>query len=274
MARTIQEIQSTILVDLRERAELAALDSTSATALYVLITYVVAMAIALLESNNDAYRVELREILATQAPHTLRYYQLKALNYRLGVDLEDGTTNYPSADAETIIEQNVVLYASVREAGETLQVKVAKKSIEPLTALELAAFEDYMNEIKDAGVRLEVSSEPADRLKATIDIYYNPQVIGSDGRRLDGTDDLVVYNAVVSYTENLRFDGQFVAASLVDQLQRTEGIQIPQLRSVSIAPNGDPQFVQAGAIYYPASGFVRVYSSEDLTLNYIPYADA
>lgn len=274
MARTITEIQAEVLANMRANTVLSGLTSTSATALYVLIAYVVAVAIAALENNFDAYRTELREILATQQPHTLRYYQERAKAWRRGADLLPGTTTYADDDAETIAEQTVVVYASVREAGDRLQVKVAKKSIEPLTALELAGFSDYMNEIKDAGVLLEISSEPADRLKATIDIYYNPQVLGADGRRLDGTDNLVVYNAVVAYTEALRFDGQFVTAALVDELQQTDGIQIPAIRSVSIAPDGDPQFVPVNTIYFPQSGFVRLYSEEDLTLNYIPYADA
>ena len=274
MARTILEIQSAILVSLRSRSELSGLDSSSASALYVLFAYIVAVAIATLENLFDAYRIELRQILAAQSPHTLRYYQQRALDYLVGTDLVAGTTSYPELSAATIEAQRIVRYASVLEAGDRLQIKVAKENIEPLSSAELAGFTDYMQELKDAGVRLDVSSEPADRLRAEIDIYYNPQILDASGRRLDGTNERPVFDAIVGYTENLRFDGQFVTASMVDALQRTEGVQVPSVRSVAIAPNGDPAFVQVRELYFPSSGFVRLYSFEDLVLNYIAYADA
>lgn len=275
MARSINTIHQSILTDLRARPELAGLSSTSVSALYVLIAYVVAVAIASLESLFDLAGVELREKLAELKPHTLRYYQTRALAFRLGVDLLPGSTDYaPELDADTLAQQRIIRYASVTEAGATLQIKVAKEHILPLDAAELAAFEDYIYEVKDAGVRVEVISQPADRLQLTMDVYYNPQILDGRGRRLDGTDDLVVYNAVVAYTEALRFDGLFVNADLVDRLQATEGIQIPALKRVEIASDGDPTYVGVNVTYEPVSGFVRLYDPAALTLNYIPYADA
>jgi hypothetical protein len=275
MARTITEIHEAILADIRSREDLAGLTSTSATSLYVLFAYVVAVAIATLENLFDLAGIELRDMAAQLKPHTLRWYQARALAFRLGVDLLQDRTEYPEEpDAELVAEQQIIRYASVREAGTQVQVKVAKEGIEPLSAAELAAFQDYIAEVKDAGVLVEVSSDPADTLQATIDIYYNAQIIDGQGRRVDGTDDRVIENAVRAYCETLRFDGLFVNAHLVDQLQRTPGIQIPVLKAVEITADGDPAAVPVSSTYEPRSGFVRLDNGGDLAITYIPYDDA
>lgn len=275
MARSIRDIHESILADIRRRPELAQLNSTSATALYVLFAYVVATAIATLENLFDLAAVELREEVARHKPHTLRYYQQRALAFRLGVDLLQGRTDYPPApDPETLAEQQIVQYAAVREAGDTLQLKVAKAGIFALETMELVAFADYIGEVKDAGVRIAITSAPADRLKAALTIYYNPQVMDAEGRRLDGSDDRVVENAIRRYTESLRFDGLFVRAHLVDELQRTEGVQIPVVTRLEARRTEDEGLIPIQATYEPASGFMRLYDAEDITITYIPYADA
>jgi hypothetical protein len=273
MARTIAEIQEAMVADIRSREGLEGLTSTSSTALYVLITYVVAAAIAAGENIQDLARRQLREDLARLKPHSLRWYKEIALAYRKGVAIDDATASYPEpTDSDNLVIQRVVLHASVRAAGSVLQIRVAKKYIDPLSVPELNAFRSYLEEVKDAGVELEVSSRPADRLRATLDVYYDPQVLDGAGRRLDGTKDIVVASAVIDYTENLAIDGRFTRTGLVDRLQQAEGVQLITIRTLEIAPDGEA-YVGASEIYEPASGFVRLYSRSDLTVNYIPLSN-
>ena len=272
MARTIQEINESIINNIRSREELDGLTSGSAAAIWRMIVYVVAVAIAAFENMNDAFRAEIQELVSQLRPHTLRWYQQKALDFQLGFDLVDGDVVYDNTgiDPDIVFDSKIVEYASVSERGTTLVIKVAQGTIRPLSASELEAFTAYINEIKDAGIRIEIISVPADVIRGEIDIYYDPTILDSLGRRLDGTFPNPALAAIQGYTQNIRFNGQFFTSFMGDSLQAVDGVEAYYVRRLEIARDGDPNYVTVEATHSPFSGFVRVDQDSDIQFNYIP----
>jgi hypothetical protein len=275
MARTIDEIQTNMLnaIGLDPVLSLVA-TSTSKVAIYRLFTRIVATAIWTVEVLFDTLKAELNELLAALKPHSLRWYANKAKDFQYGYSLPIDTDVYDNSalTEDEIDDSKIVKYSAVTEGDDgKLRIKVAKEGadLEPLAGGELTAFSEYMARIKDAGVRLLISSDTPDKLKLDLKIYYDPLILNSDGQRIDGADSEPVQNAVKNYLKNLPFNGVFVLAYLVDALQVVEGIVIPHVNNCLTSYAAFP-FTSVNVQYLPDAGYLRFEAPEDLTIEFIP----
>jgi predicted peroxiredoxin len=275
MARTIAQIQADIISSVQADPALSTLTSPSATAIWRAWTYVVAVAIATLENLWDVFRAETLDEIARRKPHTLRWYQQKALDFQYGSALVEGQDFYDNSalTPDQIAAQKIIAQAAASEENDRLIVKVAKEvsgELEPLDSTEYDAVADYFAEIKDAGVRLTLRSFNADKLLLTMDIYYEPTILGPSGARLDGSDNEPVQGAIRNYLRSLAFDGRFVKSHLVDALQNVEGVYVPEVRVCLAAKYDVATFTTVDIEYRPYSGFLRLYDeSTDLNLTFI-----
>src|SRR5690606_12624815 len=87
MARTISEIQQSIIAAKEADANLATLNSTSKTAMWRLYTYIVAVCAWTVETLFDTLKAEVTDILDRLKPHTARWYAEKSLAYQHGFNL-------------------------------------------------------------------------------------------------------------------------------------------------------------------------------------------
>lgn len=278
MAREITVIQQEILDAISGDATLSAqLTSTSKTALFRLYSYLSAVAVWSVEKLMDIFKTETDEKIATLKPHSLRWYALKAAAFQYGYSLVDDADYYDNTgipDA-TIEASKIVSFAAVVEATRGLRIKVAKTSGGNLAALsggELTSFSVYMGRVKDAGVKLDITSGSADSLKQTIDIYYDPLVINSSGARIDGTSSDPVGDAIRSYLKNLPFNGVFAVQKEVDYLQTVEGVVLINVKS-SKAKYAALPYTSFSVQYIPDAGYLRIVSPGDLILSFIPYSN-
>jgi hypothetical protein len=127
-----------------------------------------------------------------------------------------------------------------------------------------------MQQIKDAGVKLLVSSNDPDSLKLELDIYYDPMVLDSQGGRVDGNSVKPVENTIRTYLRNLPFNGEFILATLTDRLQETPGVIIPQIVRAA-AKYGEQEYKEIRVRYLPDAGYLRAGEENALTINYTPY---
>jgi hypothetical protein len=274
MARTIAEIQAEIIAAKNADNVLADLDSGSATAVWRLWTRIVAAAHAALDNIFDLHKAEVERLIDERRPHTLKWYQQIALRFQYGRALPEGQIYFDNTgvsvdvvEAERIIAQA----AAVEEAGR-LVLKIAKEDsgeLEPLDNTELAAFQDYMAEVKDAGVTLSIRTNAADKIKAVIDVYYDPGLLSASGARLDGSAGSPVQDAARAFLRNAPFNGVFVRAHFVDALQAIEGVYVPEVRSVQVARADSSTFVEVNVQYQPFAGFLKFYDPADLDVNFI-----
>lgn len=274
MARTINEIQAQIIATIQADSTLSGLTSTSSTAIWRLITRVVAFAIAVLENLWDTYRDDVDSSLLLLKPHTARWYAEKARAFQYGFSLVDGEDYYDNTgiDPDTVAASQVVAQAAVVDQNGQLVIKANREisgDLEPLSVAQFDAFEGYMGQIKDAGIKVQILSFQADKLKLEIDVYYDPLVIGPDGARLDGTSTTPVKDAIQVFLRALPFDGEFVKAHLIDAIQAVDGVFVPEPRSCQATRFDSASFSSVDIAYQPYSGFLRIYDEADLTLNYI-----
>jgi hypothetical protein len=274
MARTIDEIQASVIAEIQGDPVLAPVaTSTSKTALWRLWTRIVATCAWTVEVLFDTLKAELNELLDLLKPHSPRWYATKAKAFQYGYSLPLESDKYDnSALTETqISDSQIVQYVAVVEQTKNLRLKVAKlgTDLEPLTVGELTAFSEYMARVKDAGVKLVIDSLPADKLKLTVDIYYDPLILNNIGQRIDGSDLEPVKNAITKYLQNLPFNGVFVLAYLVDKLQKVQGVTIPTIIAAQYSYGLFP-FTSISVKYQPDSGYLRFDVPGDLVLNYIP----
>lgn len=276
MARTIAEIQAQIISAVENDATLSAqLTSTSATAIWRLWTYIVAASIWTLEVLFDNFKAETADLVAAQKPHTLRWYQQKALNYQHGGSLIEGEDEYDNTGLtpDEIADMKIVEQAAAVENGSVLVVKVAKEAsgeLEPLSVGEISGVSAYFDDIKDAGVQLQVRSVNGDHLRVTVDVYYDATILDENGARLDGAANEPVQDAIKGFLRAAPFDGEFVKAHLVDAMQTVPGVIVPDLKTCLARRDDDPSFSSVSVFYQPFAGYLKIYDDgTDLTLNFI-----
>jgi hypothetical protein len=280
MARTIAQIQQSVTdaknginpnLPLSGINPLSSLTSTSNAAIWLLWTYVVAVCHWTLENLFDYHKAEVASILANQKPHALRWYVTKARAFQYGYTLPPDSDTY--ATPVTTPSVAIIHYAAAVEMTNLLRIKVAKWSgsaLTPLTTGELTAFTAYMNLIKDAGVRLQITSGNPDTLRLVLNIYYNPLVLDGTGARQDGTAATPVQDAINNFLANLPFNGLFVVNNLIAALQQTDGVVIGAVLSVA-ATYGALPYTAVPVSYTPDAGYMVLDPVSGLTVTYIAH---
>lgn len=275
MARSIQEIQTLILQAKAQEPALNELNSTSKVAIWRLWVYIIAVAIWSLEKLFDLHRADIDKRLAELKPHTARWYRSKALAFQYGFDLltDSDKFNNTGHTEEQIEASKIVKYSAVVESPNEgrLIVKIAGEQVEqlqPITDAQKQAFEAYLQEIKDAGVRLSVVNYQPDILHLQMKIVYDPLLIDSNGQSIIHATK-PVETAIKEYLKRLPFNGELVLAHLIDELQQAEGVRIPHLilaQSKHIGTNGNYGAFEAIEISkIPTAGYFTIDNFNDIT---------
>ena len=275
MARTIQEIQELIYQAKAQEPALNELNSTSKVAIWRLWLYIIAVAIWSLEKLFDLHRADIDKRLAELKPHTARWYRSKALAFQYGFDLltDSDKFNNTGHTEEQIEASKIVKYSAVVESPNEgrLIVKIAGEQgeqLQPITDAQKQAFEAYLQEIKDAGVRLSVVNYQPDVLHLQMKIVYDPLVLDSNGQSIIHATK-PIETAIKDYLKRLPFNGELVLAHLIDELQQAEGVRIPHLvlaQSKHIGTNGNYGAFEAIEISkIPTAGYFTIDNFNDIT---------
>lgn len=275
MARSITEIRDSILTSIASTPELGGVTSTSRYALYRLLAFVFATAAHALESLYDIFTFENNAYIAGQKPHRMSWYAEKAKGFLLGLVLVQDQAYYDvsSLTPDQVELKRVVKYSAVTKVPKGLRIKVATISggdLAQLPNIQLVPLREYMEIVKDAGVKLDIDSLPPDKLKLDLTIYYDPLVLDSTGARLDGNGSQPVQLAIDAFLKSIQFNGLFVTAKLIDALQAVEGVVIPHLDS-AMATYGLLPYSAFSVEYLPDSGYLRIYDPADLDLTFLPH---
>lgn len=236
MARSVDTIYAYLIAKKESESNLDALNSTSKTAIWRLWLYIVAYATNVLESLFDKHYLEVTNVITELKPHTMRWYRQKALAFQYGFDLIEDADIFDNGTAteEQIEASKIIKYAAITEATteSRLVLKIATEDnagkLAPITADQESAFIPYIEEIKDAGVAITVINYLPDILKLNLKIYYDPLVLTSSGVSIR-TGKKPVEDALNEFMKELPFNGELVLNSLIDKLQKTEGVKIPHL---------------------------------------------
>ncbi len=223
MARTIAEIKQEIgdaymnESAVREKYGFTASDTFegkfSKVSIEGLLFYVVAFGIWVMEKLFDTHKEEVSTMLADLTPHTTRWYRNRVLGF------------VPSWASE---DDPPVKYCSVDDRGARLKIKVASGEAGARTTVQAPsehperdasdAILTYLNNEKDAGIKIEVVNENSNRLKATLSVWYDPMELVPGDKPVEA--------ALKAYVSNLDFDGLLTRNGIVDALREVAGVEI------------------------------------------------
>lgn len=276
MARSVDTIYADLIAKKESDSNLDVLNSTSKTAIWRLWLYIVAYATNVLESLFDKHYTEVTSIITELKPHTMRWYRQKALAFQYGFDLISDTDIFDNRTAtEAQIEASkIIKYAAITEATteSRLVLKIATEDsagkLAPITSGQESAFVPYIEEIKDAGVAITVINYLPDILKLNLRIYYDPLVLTSTGVSIR-TGKKPVEDALNEFMKELPFNGELVLNSLIDKLQKTEGVKIPHLvqaasKWIDTALDDYGNFENISVKKIPVSGYFEIENFDNI----------
>jgi hypothetical protein len=276
MARSVDTIYADLIAKKESDSNLDSLNSTSKTAIWRLWLYIVAYATNVLESLFDKHYTEVTSIITELKPHTMRWYRQKALAFQYGFDLISDTDIFDNRTAtEAQIEASkIIKYAAITEATteSRLVLKIATEDsagkLAPITSGQESAFVPYIEEIKDAGVAITVINYLPDILKLNLRIYYDPLVLTSTGVSIR-TGKKPVEDALNEFMKELPFNGELVLNSLIDKLQKTEGVKIPHLvqaasKWIDTALDDYGNFENISVKKIPVSGYFEIENFDNI----------
>lgn len=284
MARTVEEIKKDMTAEFMKMEAVMSTygldgsksfaDCFSMASLENIIFYVFAVAVWALEKLFDLHRADVDARIEQLEPHTLQWYVSKAKAYMQGQKLVTDCDYY---DTEGMTEQDiaaakVVKYAVATESNTVVYIKVAREvdgNPAALTAGQLEGLTSYMNEIKDAGVSVQLRNEPADQMRISLLIYYDPTllIIDANGNGSQNGKD-PVRETTKQVIENLPFNGMFRKSDLMAALQALPCVEVADIKSVKVKPRNGAEWQTVEGYDRPFSGY---YSIDALTVDYQPY---
>ena len=284
MARTVEEIKKDMTAEFMKMEAVKSrygldgsksfADCFSMASLENIIFYVFAVAVWALEKLFDLHRADVDARIEQLEPHTLRWYVSKAKAYMQGQKLVTDCDYY---DTEGMTEQDiaaakVVKYAVATESNTVAYITVAREvdgNPAALTAGQLEGLTSYMNEIKDAGVSVQLRNEPADQMRISLLIYYDPTllIIDANGNGSQNGKD-PVRETTKQVIENLPFNGMFRKSDLMAALQALPCVEVADIKSVKVKPRNGAEWQTVEGYDRPFSGY---YSIDALTVDYQPY---
>jgi hypothetical protein len=285
MARTIATIKADLATQFMANSTLAdkygftvgdAFDSTFSKVSFESIwLYICAYCAYVIEVLFDTHKAEIDDLLEQQKSHRRTWYENMAKAFMFGYSLVTDEDYYDTSsltDAQ-IIAAKVVKYSAAVEKKGVVYMKVAGEDSsgnrQPITAAQQTAFEAYMKDVKDAGVVIEVVNSNPQHFRLTMTLYYDPMVLDANGMNLSaGT--YPVTDAIKSFISNLKFNGEYRNASLVDTLQAIDGVVIPELHLSELSTDG-ATWTPVDAKATPDSGYCKVYADADLNITYTAY---
>jgi hypothetical protein len=228
-----------------------------------ILFYIVAGAIYIVERFFDEHKKDVQVLIDGIIPHRPKWYRDKTLLFMKDKVLIPDTDKYDlTGMSDSDIEAaRIVKYAVATENKDAsiLTIKVAgenggvRSKLDPETQVQLSA---YLFEIKDAGVRINLVNSNPDVFNCEVDVYYDAMLLPENVQA-------VCRDTIVHYVENLPFNGEYTNMSLVDALQKVEGVKIVEFIKATTKVDGESTLTEINARYTPAAGY---FQSGELTI--------
>ena len=271
MAKTVTEIEQIIYAKIAEYPELTSLNSASQVAVFKRWVYIVAYMTNYIWQILDTFKVEVEEIVKKGVAGRGDWYVSKAYGVRLGDNLVivDNVLQYAAVDLTKRIIKRASFQNDTSQNPPVIKLRVATENSEGkiigLSPTQITAFSDYIQSVMFAGTRIDIISQDTDLLKLVATIYYNPLF---DVSLLRAN----VEAAINNYLKNLPFDGLVRVSSLVDAIQRVEGVVDVAISDIKAKPNLGV-YADVVRVYSTVAGYIEIDADNfplSNTLTYLP----
>lgn len=226
MSRTIQQIYDEAVRERNKRLELSEFSSDSKLSILNGITWTFAAVVYSFECLLDVFAIDISNILNSRINGTPTYYINALLQYQKGSELmmrEDGLAfGYGEADPS----KQIITQASYMESHDDVNLdnklilKVAtgdKGNLHAIAPEELVMIQSYINRIKFAGTRIEVTSQEGDILIPRLSVYYDGAVMEPE-----------IYDRVEeqlnTYMLGIQFDSTIYVSDIVSAIRKAEHV--------------------------------------------------
>lgn len=269
MSRTLTEIYNEAVATRDKYLELKELNNNSKMSVINAFTWVAAAAIYSFETLMDAFMLDVATIFNNRINGTPAYYANAMLKWQYGDTLtvnDEGTSfSYATED----VNKRIITHVSYQEyyssdyKDNVLLLKVAKgqkAALEPLTYDELVLAKAYLNQIKFAGVKVNVTSKKGDILVPRVTVYY-------DGAVPKDTLYDAIDAALIDFIAGMKFDSLIYTQKIIDAIQSVEHVtdvfvdpDAPETQGIFIAQYDDDgvlgELTQIERKSYTASGYI------------------
>ncbi len=236
--------------------------STSATAQWRLVTYVVAVAVYSFELILDLFQTEMEEKTQQITPGTVRWYAEMCRRFQNGHELVfDPTTamyGYPTLDTES----QIVGIVAVSDKDTVLSIKVAKiedDKVTPFTAEELQDFTGYIESIHTIGTQYAITSTTPDIVQYDIEVFY-------DSNMPRATIEQDVLSALETYKSSIGFDGTLYSQRFIEEILNVSGVLTVDCKGLKRKGATDSDYTEVGVWSELHAGYFEYDDNNTLTL--------
>jgi hypothetical protein len=189
----------------------------------------------------DEYERRVQASLDAQRVHKTSWYQDVLLKYQHGAVYDDlgNYDNINRTEAEVAAMQvfkHAAVTRTISNGAIVLRCKVAGESngvFTAATAAQVTAASAYLQDNTDAGTLSLVTTGDGDDLLLKITVYFDPTILDSDGKRLDGTNNTPVLDATNTYLQQKELNDSYVKGDHEYAMRQVEGVRIVEVTEVA-----------------------------------------
>lgn len=226
MSRSIKQIYEEAVKERNKRLELSEFASDSKLSILNGITWTFAAVIYSFEMMLDVFAIDISTIINKRINGTPTFYINALLQYQKGDEptvREDGLAfGYANIDpAKQIITQaSYTESSSDVNLDNKLILKVAtgdKGNLHSIPIEDLVLINAYINRIKFAGTRIEVTSQEGDVLIPKVSVYYDGSVMETEVYDL-------IEEQLNDYMHNIKFDSTIYVSDIIAAIRKAKHI--------------------------------------------------
>lgn len=226
MGRTIKDIYNEAMKERNKRLELTEFSNDSKLSVMNGMTWAFAAVIYSFETLLDVFTLDISTAINSRVNGTPLFYVNALLQYQKGDELtvrEDGLAfGYNEIDETKRIISQVSYSESSSDVNldNKLILKVAqgeKGHLSPVTGDDLVLITSYLNKIKFAGTRIEVTSSEGDVLIPKLSVYYDGAI-----RETEIYD--LIEEKLNDYMMTIDFDSSIYVSKIIEAIKNAEHV--------------------------------------------------
>lgn len=226
MSRTIKDIYNEAVKERNKRLELVEFSNDSKLSIMNGITWAFAAVIYSFETLLDVFTLDISTAINSRVNGTPLFYVNALLQFQKGDELtvrEDGLAlGYNEIDETKRIISQVSYSESSSDVNldNKLILKVAqgeKGHLSPVSGDDLVLITSYLNKIKFAGTRIEVTSSEGDILIPKLSVYYDGAI-----RETEIYD--LIEEKLNDYMMNIDFDSSIYVSKIIEAIKNAEHV--------------------------------------------------
>lgn len=270
MSRTQQEIEQQL-----DQTISTAITTPSASsyAEWRLWKSIFARAIWIFENILDLFRAEIEAKVQSKQPGSMAWY------YDRVMEFQGETDRFGNFQGDTLVVENGILQyqvldplrriikrSSIKAANGQLSIKLAKEltatTYQPLTQIEILAFNLYIESIKYPGTIVQTTSLEADKLKYNMSIVYDPAYTLVTIQKN-------IAAKLAEFQQSLGFDDRVYTSKFTDKLMEAPGVVAVKVTSLEGYHSTSPGWTAIDIVYTLVSGYFNYDATS--TATYINY---